>query len=166
MPFYMYVGRKEDLLETDLRYTCDRIILYNKNMAWKQLVVELTVSNFDKSLSFYVDILGFEIKSQRENPHFAYLEFEASQIMIEQYYAAWSTGSLEYPYGRGVNLQIDCKDIEKLQIALSNANYSLFRVVQETWYDTGEELVGVKELLVQDVDGYLLRFQEEVGSKR
>lgn len=50
-------------------------------MEWNSLVPELTVSNFDNSLYFYVHILGFEIKYQRKNPRFAYLEFESSQIM-------------------------------------------------------------------------------------
>ena len=135
-------------------------------MEWNSLVPELTVSNFDNSLYFYVHILGFEIKYQRKNPRFAYLEFESSQIMIEEYHGTWNTVNLEYPYGRGVNFQIECKDVQRIRTALENAHYEIYRQMQDTWYDTETGPVGAKELLVRDPDGYLLRFSQDLGTEK
>ena len=136
-------------------------------MNWNPLVPELTISNYKKSIDFYVDIIGFEIKYKRSNPDFAYLEFESSQIMIEEYHNdGWETGRLEHPYGRGINLQIECSDVEKLQKRILNNKYAIFRNINENWYDTGNDFVGNKEFLVQDPDGYLLRFSEDLRTKK
>ena len=48
------------------------------------LVPELYVSDLLKTLSFYVDILGFEILFQRSEEKFAYLQRENAQMMFEQ----------------------------------------------------------------------------------
>jgi lactoylglutathione lyase len=53
-------------------------------MEWRSLVPELVVSDFETSFRFYVSILGFAFKYGRADPRFAYLEFEGSQIMIEE----------------------------------------------------------------------------------
>lgn len=51
---------------------------------WNVMVPELTVTDFEGSLSFYTDILGFKIRNQRENPNFAYLEdFVARKIQVK-----------------------------------------------------------------------------------
>jgi catechol 2,3-dioxygenase-like lactoylglutathione lyase family enzyme len=135
-------------------------------MIWNSLVPELTVSNFQKSLSFYVDLIGFEIKYKRDDPKFAYLEYELSQIMIEEYHKdGWGTGKLEQPYGRGINFQIECNNVEKLQKRILKNKYDIFRNIKENWYNTGNDFVGNKEFLVQDPDGYLLRFSEDLGTK-
>jgi len=39
----------------------------------------------------------------------------------------------------------------------------LYRELKESWYDTGGVLSGQKEILVQDPDGYLLRFTQYLG---
>ena len=37
--------------------------------------------------------------------------------------------------------------------------------IEENWYRQGNRLLGNKEFLVQDPDGYLLRFSEDLGEK-
>jgi catechol 2,3-dioxygenase-like lactoylglutathione lyase family enzyme len=136
-------------------------------MNWNPLVPELTVSHFEKSKRFYVELIGFEIKYQRDEPKFAYLEYESSQIMIEEVHNdGWKTGELEYPYGRGINFQIECSNVQKIQDTLLENKYNIFREIKDTWYNTGKEFVGCRELLVQDPDGYLLRFSEDLGIKQ
>ncbi|HBO7184378.1 TPA: VOC family protein, partial [Pseudomonas aeruginosa] len=59
---------------------------------WNPMVPELLVSNFDESLKFYQNLLGFKIRNQRSNPEFAYLENENVQIMLEQIHdTGWVT---------------------------------------------------------------------------
>ncbi|MEZ8290881.1 bleomycin resistance protein [Vibrio splendidus] len=133
---------------------------------WNPMVPELSVSNFERSLAFYVDVLGFSIRIRRENPDFVYLEQEHVQMMLEQISdEGWITGELEAPLGRGVNFQIELSDLEPLVKRLQTHKVSLFREMKETWYDIGEKLSGERELLLQDPDGYLLRFTQHLGEK-
>ncbi|MCG9555931.1 VOC family protein [Vibrio sp. Isolate31] len=133
---------------------------------WNPMVPELSVSNFEASLSFYVDVLGFSVRIKRENPDFVYLEQEQVQIMLEQITdSGWSTGELVAPLGRGVNFQIELSDLEPLLKRLKQAQVSFFRDLKETWYDIGEKLSGEREFLIQDPDGYLLRFTQHLGEK-
>lgn len=133
---------------------------------WNPMVPELSVSNFERSLAFYVDVLGFSIRIRRENPDFVYLEQEHVHMMLEQISdEGWVTGELEAPLGRGVNFQIELSDLEPLVKRLKTHKVPLFREMKETWYDIGEKLSGERELLLQDPDGYLLRFTQHLGEK-
>jgi catechol 2,3-dioxygenase-like lactoylglutathione lyase family enzyme len=133
---------------------------------WNPMVPELSVSNFETSLSFYVDVLGFSVRVKRENPDFVYLEQEQVQIMLEQITdSGWITGELVAPLGRGVNFQIELSDLEPLLKRLKQAQVPFFRDLKETWYDIGEKLSGEREFLIQDPDGYLLRFTQHLGEK-
>ncbi|MGL0818688.1 glyoxalase family protein [Vibrio vulnificus] len=133
---------------------------------WNPMVPELLVSDFAKSLNFYCEMLGFKVRSQRKSPDFVYLELEQVQIMLEQIHDnAWVTGSLETPLGRGVNFQIELSDIAPVYDRLESAGVSLFKEQKDTWYDVGDSLSGQREFLVQDPDGYLLRFSQYLGEK-
>lgn len=133
---------------------------------WNPMVPELSVSNFERSLALYVDVLGFSIRIKRESPDFVYLEQEHVHMMLEQISdEGWSTGELEAPLGRGVNFQIELSDLEPLVKRLQTHKVPLFRELKETWYDIGEKLSGERELLLQDPDGYLLRFTQHLGEK-
>ncbi len=131
---------------------------------WNPMVPELSVTNFEKSLKFYQELLGFKVRNQRTNPDFAYLENGQVQIMLEQIHdRGWVTGSLEYPLGRGINFQIELRDISPIHERLKAANVPFYREQQENWYEEGNVLSGQREFLVQDPDGYLLRFSQYLG---
>jgi len=135
-------------------------------MEWQSLVPELVVSDFDASLRFYVSVLGFVVKYHRTSPSFAYLEFEGSQIMIEERQEdSWVLGDLAHPFGRGMNLQIECADIEDLRSRVSSAGIRVFRECEDAWYEAGSSLVGQRQFLVADPDGYLLRFCQALGER-
>ena len=129
----------------------------NPKMKFNKLIPELSVSDFEKSLKFYTD-LGFKVEYTREN--FAFLSFQGSQIMIEKVNDNWKTAELEHPFGRGVNLQIEVDDIQPILERLKV--YPLFQEVKVSYYEVDGKRFGQKEFLVQDPDGYLLRFAEEL----
>ena len=131
------------------------------------LVTELNISDFQKSIKFYVDIIGFKIEYQREDEGFAYLSLGKSQLMIDQIDKGrtWKTGELIYPLGRGVNFQIEVENINTLIQNLKKNNIKLFLDPEEKWYRKNNTEVGNKQFLVQDPDGYLLRFFEDLGVK-
>ena len=133
---------------------------------WNPMVPELSVTDFSKSLHFYCEILGFSIRNQRSNPDFAYLDMENVQLMLEQIHeSGWNTGALEFPLGRGINFQIELADIATVHGRLVSAQIALYREMKESWYDVGDKLSGQREFLVQDPDGYLLRFSQYLGEK-
>jgi catechol 2,3-dioxygenase-like lactoylglutathione lyase family enzyme len=133
-------------------------------MKFNSLIPEISVSNFQKSLSFYTKI-GFKLEYGRQEKNFAMLSFGNSQIMIEQYNGHWETGKLEPPFGRGINFEIECKDVDLLSNLIKDNGYKLFRNVEENWYRQKNKEVGNREFLVQDPDGYLLRFAQSLGTR-
>ena len=134
-------------------------------MKFNKLIPELSVSSFEKSLSFYTKIIGFKIEYKRDESKFAMLSFQGSQIMIEEVNNHWSTGKLETPFGRGINFQIEVDKIQPILDKLKKHNYPIFVEPKENWYRQDNKLLGNKEFLVQDPDGYLLRFSEDIGTK-
>lgn len=130
-------------------------------MRFNKLIPELGVSDFQRSLQFYKEV-GFKVEYSREN--FAFLSFNGSQVMIELANDTWKTGELEYPFGRGINFQIGVEDAGKLAEELKERGIRLFRELQDNWYRMDDRLLGCREFLVQDPDGYLLRFSEDLES--
>jgi catechol 2,3-dioxygenase-like lactoylglutathione lyase family enzyme len=129
------------------------------------LIPELIVFNFQKSLDFYIKILGFKIEYDRPEKKFAMLSFEENQLMINERNNSWETGILEYPLGRGVNFQIKVNNIASLIALLKENNYKMYEEPQENWYRKNDKEVGSREFLVQDPDGYLLRFAQDLGER-
>jgi catechol 2,3-dioxygenase-like lactoylglutathione lyase family enzyme len=134
-------------------------------MKFNKLIPELSVSNIEKSLHFYTKVLGFRVEYSRKEPKFAFLSFQGSQIMIEPANNHWSTGTLEPPFGRGINFQIETKNVLALVKKLKKHNYPLFKGIKDNWYRQGKKLLGCREILVLDPDGYLLRFSQDLGKK-
>ena len=135
-------------------------------MKFNTLIPELRTSNFAKSLEFYTEILGFKIEYERREFKFAFLSLGEAQIMIEQNTKEWNTGELDYPYGRGIHLQIMVKSIKPLLVSLNKHSYNIYVEPFERWYRIKDRLGGLRQFLVKDPDGYLLRFAEDLGTKR
>jgi catechol 2,3-dioxygenase-like lactoylglutathione lyase family enzyme len=131
------------------------------------LVPELSIRDFEKSLHFYTQILGFSVAYQRPEEGFAFLTLGSAQIMIDEIGKSrtWATGELDYPLGRGINLQIMVNSLEPLLENLKANQIKLFMETEEKWYWVGDYEVGNKQFLVQDPDGYLLRFVEDLGNR-
>ncbi|OGK38679.1 hypothetical protein A3F03_03565 [Candidatus Roizmanbacteria bacterium RIFCSPHIGHO2_12_FULL_41_11] len=129
------------------------------------LTPELIVMDINKSLNFYTKILDFKVIYDRPEKKFAMLEYQGSRLMINERNGWWETGKLEYPLGRGVNFQIKTDNIEKIRRLLNTHNYPVYQEIEEVWYRRGDKELGQKELLVQDPDGYLLRFAQDLGEK-
>ena len=121
--------------------------------------------DINKSLNFYTKILDSKVIYDRPEKKFAMLEYQGSRLMINERNGWWETGKLEYPLGRGVNFQIKTTDVEKILKSLQTYHYPVYEGIEEVWYRRGDKKSGQKELLVQDPDGYLLRFAQDLGEK-
>ena len=128
-----------------------------EKILFNSLIPELSVSNIDVSKKFYLD-LGFKVKYERKEDKFCFLQLEKNQIMIEENNDDWKTGKLEYPYGRGINLSMAVLDVEKMYKELQEKNIKFFLELEIHEYRVDNEISYDKEFLIQDPDGYLLRF--------
>lgn len=126
-------------------------------MEFNKLIPELSVTNIEKSKEFYT-LLGFEIKYERKEDKFIFLELEGNQLMIEEINDNWNTGELTYPFGRGINISMSINDIDSYYKELVNKNIKFFKELMISKYDVNGKIYFDKEFLVQDPDGYLLRF--------
>jgi hypothetical protein len=72
---------------------------------------------------------------------------------------------MQRPFGRGINLQMAVDRIAPILAALDGAGWPLHEQPNEAWYRIGGYEGGQREFLVQDPDGYLLRFAEDLGTR-
>lgn len=129
------------------------------------LIPELYVSNINKSLAFYTR-LDFKILYQREAEKFIFLEREDVQLMLEELNDnSWNTGTMEAPFGRGINFQIQVNDVDPLYATALRNGFKIYLPLYEKWYRINEQLRGNRQFLIQDPDGYLLRFSQDLGNK-
>ncbi|TFD82759.1 bleomycin resistance protein [Cryobacterium fucosi] len=126
------------------------------------LVPELLVGDLGASLGFWVRLCGFEVLYDRPEEGFAYLRCGTAHLMLDQIGIGrdWVSGALDRPLGRGVNFQVAVPAITPLVERLTAAGWPLFLAPETTWYQTGDTRAGVSQFLVQDPDGYLVRFSE------
>ena len=82
--------------------------------------------------------------------------------MLEEINNHWSVGKLERPFGRGINFQIETNEIEEISKRLKANNIEIYKDIFESRYKADSVTYVEKELLVQDPDGYLLRFQQTI----
>jgi len=130
------------------------------------LVPELDVTDIEESLRFWCGLLGFEVAYDRPQAKFAYLQREGAQVMLCQINRNWEVGPLERPFGRGINFQIAASAIDPIVSALKSAGWPLYREPYEACYRLGDSIESrSREFLVQDPDGYLIRFAQSMGRR-
>lgn len=132
------------------------------------LVPELLVTDVRKSIGFWCGLSGFEIDYERPDEGFAYLSCGGAHLMLQQRGIGrdWVTGPLDPPFGRGINFQISIPELDPILAALRDADYPLFMPPEIKWYRVGDhQEAGVRQFLVTDPDGYLVRFQASMGRR-
>jgi len=149
------------------------------------LVPELAVRNLAASLAFWCGRCGFTVIYDRPAQGFACIQRGTARVMLDQLGTDrdWVTAPLEPPLGRGINLEIAVANLAPIRhwrrptcphprgtgrgrlAALSRptAGWPLFLGPEEKRYRVGAGSVTVRQFLVQDPDGYLLRFSRRIG---
>lgn len=135
-------------------------------MYFNKIIPELSVTNLKESLKFYQTV-GFKIEYERVENKFAFLSLGEIQFMLQEISLEdkWNVAPLEYPFGNGVNFQLEVENVDKIYNLLKENNYKIAFEMEENWYRQDNKLLGNKEFLVQDPDGYLIRFSEDLGER-
>ena len=168
------LGRSTEAVAVAITALSEYLPRYNRSVArfaseidaslerdfWPPSIPELLVTNFTKSLAFYTETLGFEILYTRGAADFAMLRLGRVQLMLEQLAeVVWLTGPMDQPYGRGINIEMEHPDPESLSINLVARGIELYRPLFTVTRDLANGYTSRSiEFLVQDPDGYLLRF--------
>lgn len=126
-------------------------------MKFNSLIPELSVTDIEKSKEFYLN-LGFKIMYERKEDKFCFLYLEDNQIMIEEINNNWNVGEMKYPFGNGINISMTVSDIDSFYESIISKKIILFRKIKTSKYRVDDIIYEDKEFLLQDPDGYLLRF--------
>lgn len=62
-----------------------------------------------------------------------------------------------------MNLEITVPSIAPLLAVLDER--PLYLPIEEKWYRAGDKEIGVRQFIIADPDGYLLRFSESLGTR-
>lgn len=154
------------LTEFQEQYFKSTIIRADNYIDWNSNIPELSVTNIKKSLKFY-KTLGFKVNYERPENKFAFISLDKIQFMLQELSEndKWNIAPLSYPFGNGINFQLEVDNINQIYNSLKSQNYKIIFDIEENWYRQDDKLLGNKEFLVQDPDGYLLRFSEDLGFK-
>ena len=135
-------------------------------MYWNKIIPELSVTNLENSLNFYKTV-GFKIEYDRPENKFAFISLGQIQFMLQEIDEndKWNVAPLSYPFGNGINFQLEVDNLDLIYNNLKNIGYKIAFDIEENWYRQDDKLLGNKEFLVQDPDGYLLRFFEDLGER-
>ena len=128
------------------------------NMDFNKMIPELSVFDIEQTKRFYND-LGFRIEYERPEEKFVFMSFQDSQFMFEQIHDnGWNIDELIYPLGRGINFSIAVDDIEGLYKLVKTLNLEIYRELNRSIYQVNGTEETQTEFLIQDPNGYLLRF--------
>ena len=131
------------------------------------LVPELSVTDYEASRHFWCDLVGFSLRYERPEEGFGYLVLGNAHLMLDQINQGrtWATGALEPPLGRGINFEVQVENLDTALWRIKKAGWQIFVEPEEKWYRASDIEIGVRQFLVQDPDGYLLRLQQEIGER-
>lgn len=154
------------LTEFQERFFESIIIREDSYLEFSKNIPELSVTNLEKSLDFY-KAMGFKIEYERSENKFAFISLDEIQFMLQEISDndKWDVAPLSYPFGNGINFQLEVDNLDEIYSNLKNNNYKIAFDIEENWYRQGDKLLGNKEFLVQDPDGYLIRISQDLGQK-
>lgn len=154
------------LTEFQEQYFQSEIIRSSNYLEFSKNIPELSVTNLENSLNFY-KIAGFKVEYDRPKNKFAFISLDEIQFMLQEIANndKWNVAPLSYPFGNGINFQLEVENLDEIYNSFKNSNYKITFDIEENWYRQDNKLLGNKEFLIQDPDGYLLRFSEDLGEK-
>ena len=133
-----------------------------------RLTPELEVEDLDRSLAFYTGVIGFTVLYARPEERFVFLDLEGANLMLEEAAGPgrrFHGAPLEHPFGRGVNFQIQVADADGVYVRVLAAQSPVVLAMEDRWYRRSDHDTGNRQFVVEDPDGYRLRFFTDLGQR-
>ena len=148
------------------KFYTGEIIRSSNYLEFNKNIPELSVTNLENSLKFY-NAAGFKLEYGRPEKKFVFISLGEIQFMLQEISNndKWNIAPITYPFGNGINFQLEVDNVCIIYNNLKNSNYEIAFDIEENWYRQDNKLLGNKEFLVQDPDAYLLRFSEDLGER-
>ena len=82
--------------------------------------------NLNNSLRFYKTI-GFKIEYERPENKFVFLSLGEIQFMLQEISEddKWDVAPLSYPFGNGINFQLEVDNVDRIYKSLKDNNYKI-----------------------------------------
>ncbi|CAM3036877.1 bleomycin resistance protein [Vibrio rarus] len=130
-----------------------------------RVVPELYCFDVEVSKRFFINVLRFCVKYQRPQDKFVFLSRQGVDLMLEQIDSnsrKWISGEMQFPLGRGMNLQWDVDDIDALyhHVTLTEPN-CIYLAIEDKPYQCGTKRITQRQFIIQSPDGYLFRFCQD-----
>ncbi|AXC48764.1 VOC family protein [Paracoccus suum] len=128
---------------------------------------ELGIRDLKRSLDFWVGIIGFAVRYTRPEEGFAMLGLGPARLMLASInlgrtFDAARVRAEGAPLGLGMNLEIEVTDLDALVGRATRSGLTPLLPLETRWYRTGTGVVGQRQLVLADPDGYLARPFTEV----
>ena len=103
-------------------------------MYFNKIIPELSVTNLKNSLEFYKTV-GFKIEYERPENKFEFLSLGEIQFMLQEISKEdkWSIAPLSYPFGNGINFQLEVENVDNIYNSLKENNYKIAYQIEENW---------------------------------
>ena len=108
------------------QYFKSGLIRPSNYLEFSKNIPELSVTNLEKSLAFY-KVAGFKIEYDRPENKFAFISLGEIQFMLQEETTnnKWKVAPLSYPFGNGINFQLEIDNVESIYNNLKTANYKI-----------------------------------------
>ena len=112
-------------------------------MYFNKIIPELSVTNLEKGIKFYKTI-GFKIEYERPENKFVFLSLGEIQFMLQEITNndKWDVAPLTYPFGNGINFQLEVENVDKIYNLLKENNYKIAFEIEENWYRQDDKILG------------------------
>lgn len=125
------------------------------------------VTDLTAGLAFWCGPCGFRVLYDPPEDGFACLERGGSRVMLDELPKGHAhrreVAPAERRFGRHINLEIAVADLGPILDAVAASGQPLFMAPETKTYGVGVGAATVRQFLVQDPDGYLLRFSQRIG---
>lgn len=128
---------------------------------WTSIVPGLLVSNLERSVDVYTRLFGLTL-THSDPPRVAVLEWESSQLILQQYEPGdpLVADELTAPFGRGLTLDLRTDDPKPVYQRLRDEKWPIVVPMEISELTHGGRQYSRTSFVTSDPDGYLLRFSD------
>ena len=125
------------------------------------VVPELACADLERSLAFYVDVLGWRVLWEKPEQRFCYMDLLGANFILQER----PTEAVTVRTGVDAILPVKVEDLEALYARVLAAGIEAHGPLEERWYPRAGATYGERQFYVIDPDGHRLRFVQDIGTR-